>query len=208
MKARVSLALSEKNNAELLADADHIVAEISGNPIFAESPIAAKAEIVRGVAGSLRTTMSAPLSVTHSRELALSREALENQLDALAGLVEEKANDTSLNLAARENIILAAGMKLRMHASPSPRVFSAHCGELPGTAILTASTASHSARAHEWKMAADISQLGDSIRLESTTKAKLEISGLARFKEYAFFHRPIIAGQQAEWEGPIFLTVV
>ena len=206
MKARVSLALKEKNNAELLADADHIVAEIFGNPLFAESPIAAKAEIVRNMAGSLRTTMNAPLSATHSRELELSREGLENQLDVLAALVEDKASDPSLSLSARENIILAAGMKLRAHSNPAPRVFSARCGELPGTAVLTAATSG--AKAHEWKMAADISQLDNRIQLEITTKSKIEISGLARLKEYAFFHRPIIAGQQAEWVGPIFLTVV
>ena len=205
MKVSVALNLSGTNNAQVLVDADHYTTSMTGNAKFAAADVVAQVTATKTAATNLRTAVNAPISDNKTDNIKINRDILDRNLSKLASKVEDIANDPATPDANRVDIVHSAGMTLRSKTLPSKRHFTAVNGEVSGSVVLTAAGG---ASAHEWQYTADIANLGNRQSADTTTTAKTEITDLKRAVEYAFFHKPIIAGEKTDWEGPLFLIVV
>ena len=193
------------NNAEIMAEASHYTAEMNRSGNFAETPAIALIGAVETANAQMQSCINRPSYGAQHQDIAQCRDVLERHLHALVSFVETAANHPSVPDAAREAMVANAGMRLCRHSGSHKRSFSAACGELSGTVCMTAAAG---AVAHEWCYTEDIVHFTGRIAASSTTKGKTVITGLKRLTEYAFFHKPIVVGEETEWEGPIIVAVV
>jgi len=204
MKVQIALGLGSSNNLEVIRNAEHYVANITGNPLFTSPEIVAQVAKVETTKVNLHTEMSSPLSENKADKIKSAREALDRELTKLKSLIENVANDPSTPDSERLSIIHSAGMIEKAQAHHGVHVFTAVNGEISGTVLLTAKGG---ANAHEWQYTNDTVNYTGKIAAKSTTTSYTEIFGLTKTVTYAFFHKAIDSGGKTDWEGPIFVTI-
>lgn len=205
MKVQIVLDLSKRSNAQLMVDADHYTISMTGNTNFAAADIVAEVTAAKAAVVDMRTAVNAVNSDTKTENVRLKRDIVERRLSRLASKVEDVANDPGVMDANRVNIVLSAGMIVKSQASRKKQVFTVVNASISGTVQLTAAGG---ANAHEWQYTTDTINLTNRVSADSSTTARTEIAGLTKGKEYAFFHKSIIAGEKTDWEGPVMLVII
>ncbi len=201
----VSLNLRGKNNAEVLVESAHYTTNMTGNALFNAADIVAAVTNTVTATTNLRTAMNAPISDSKTDNVNAAREALNRNLIILAGKVEAVANNPALLDDQRMGIIHSAGMEAKTQTIAKKRVFTVTNGNVEGSVHIIATGG---ANAHEWQYTQDVVNLTGRVAAPSTTKSSTDIAGLKPATKYAFFHKPIVAGEITDWEGPLFVTVV
>lgn len=205
MKVEVAQGASRKSNLELLAGANHVVTNMTGNPYFASPDIVAQVNATADSATNMENAVNSPLSQTKTDSIKETREILLRNMGILANLVEAIANSNNYSDAQRAGIIHSAGMEVKGKTIRQKQVFSVSQGDQPGSVDLVAEAG---ARSHNWSYTSDIEKNTNRILLETTTGANTTVFGLTKFTTYAFFHQPVKPGVVSEWEGPLLFTVV
>lgn len=203
-KVLVALKMKAKSNSELIENADHYTGIMTGNATFAAADIVAQVTLTKTAITSLRNAINAVISENKTDLINISRDVLERNLTKLAGKVEDLANDPTTPDINRENVVHAAGMELRTRTIPKKRIFTAENTPISGSVVLVAQGG---ANAHEWQYTTDTDNYTNRIAAKTTTGGKVTIPGLSKATEYAFFHKPIKANEELDWEGPVFLVV-
>jgi len=204
MNIQVVLNLSKLSNAQVLVDADHYATSIVGNPYFTSEAMADDIKKLQASIVAFRNELNAPLSETKKDKVLNARDVLDRTLKMVKADVEIRANAPDLSDAERVTIVHSAGMTVKTQIHPQSRVFSVKAGDISGSVLLYAQGG---AVAHEWQYTNDIVNFSNRIPLPTTTTAKTEIDGLSPKTEYAFFHKPVVAGEKTEWENPILFMV-
>ena len=204
MKVQVVLNLRESNNAQILIDADHYTTCMTGNAYFAAQEIVTQVNNTKTAVTALRTAINAPTSDTKTGNIKIARDVLDRNLTRLANKVEDVANDPAVADANRENIVHSAGMNTKTQVHPQKRAFTVNNTDISGTVYLTAQGG---ARAHEWQYTTDVKEFKNRESATTTTKGAIELEGLKRGTEYAFFHKAVVPDTKTEWEGPLLLIV-
>lgn len=204
MKIKIVLYLSDRNNAEILVDADKYVAEMTNNPYFSSSEIVAQIEKTTTATNDLRMSINAPLSENKTQTIKLNRNVVDRCLTKMANMVEDVANDPEVADDKREIIAISSGMSIKNQTRPSKHVFSAKNDLISGSVVLSAAGGN---KANEWQYTTDVVNFTNRISADTTTTSKTKIQGLDVGVKYAFFHKAIVTGGKNDWEGPIFLIV-
>lgn len=204
MKVKIVLNLSSTSNAQVLVDATHYTTNMTGNALFAAADIVAQVAATVTATTNLRNAMNAPLTDVKTDSINAAREALDRNLNILAAKVEAVANSPTLVENQRIGIVHSAGMEVKAQAIPKKRVFSVTIGSTEGSVHLTASGG---ANAHEWQYTSDVDNFTNRVALVTTTRSTIDLSGLKRGSQYAFFHKSIVSGVATDWEGPL-ITIV
>jgi hypothetical protein len=205
MKVKIVLGLQNSSNAEVLVDADHFSADMTGNSHFTAADITAQVTAVKTAVTNMRNAMNEATSDTKTDDIKVARDALDRALRKLANKVEDTANDASVIDANRVNLVHSAGMNVKDQVHPQKRQFAASNTDISGTVLLTAQGG---ANANEWQYTPDIVNYTGRIAVATATKARTEISNLKKGTEYAFFHKAIISGTNTDWEAPVILMVI
>jgi len=204
MKAVISLKLNEMNNADVLVESDKYTTLMTNNPYFKAPEIVAQVTKVKTANTALRTVMSQPMSDTKTSTVLKCRDALNRELTKLKNMVQDAANDPAVLDIDRELIVHSAGMTLKASKPSVQHVFTVKHGKVSGSVVLSAKGG---ANAHEWQYTDDVDTFINREALDTTTIAKITVSGLQRGKEYAFFHKPVVANEKTDWEDPIIFLV-
>ncbi len=204
MKVKIVLNLGSTSNAQVLVDATHYTTNMTDNALFAAADIVAQVAATVTATTNLRNAMNAPLTDVKTDSINAAREALDRNLNILAAKVEAVANSPTLVENQRIGIVHSAGMEVKAQAIPKKRVFSVTIGSTEGSVHLTASGG---ANAHEWQYTSDVDNFTNRVALVTTTRSTIDLSGLKRGSQYAFFHKSIVSGVATDWEGPL-ITIV
>jgi hypothetical protein len=205
-KIVVALYLSETRVAELPLKARNIVAQMTGNKSFPEADFKDRLSDVTTAADDLDNALQLPASNSKADVVQGARITLEVALKALGNEVEAFANRGNLDLEDRLALVHGAGLEVRSYNGRKKRTFAVEQGKVPGSVTCYASA--EDSVAHQWQMAADVTNLENRVELPVTTKSMAEVSGLKAGNEYAFYHKPVKAGVETAWEGPIFVRVI
>lgn len=205
MKIKIVLNLSKRSNAEVLVDADSYTTKMVDNPNFTAPEIKTQITTVQTAAADLRSSMNAPLSETKTDTVRRSRDVLDRSLTKLGNQVKDVANDPNVPDDMRITIAHSAGMAVKTATHPQKHVFEVRNGSTSGSVLLMAEGG---VNANGWQYTTDLVGFTNRISVDPTTSAKVEIPNLEKGVKHAFFHKPIIAGEKTDWEGPIFWVVV
>ncbi len=208
IRFKVALDLAKKSVASLITFATNVVNKCSGNA-FLPVPIVPLASITTAI-NELVTAAAAAidggkLQVTIQQ---VKRIALENLLTATGQYVEFVANDpaNAVPLEQPVEIIESAGMKVKRVHIPSPRVFGAKAGELPGTVKLVAARAKNGT--HEWEYSLNPLDPDSWTGTAPTTKASTTINGLNSVVTYYFRHRAVLKTGLTAWDEPVSAVIL
>lgn len=204
MKPTIVLDLNGINNAQVVIDADHYTTCMTGNPFFSDPDTVAQVTATSNATANMREAVAAPVSEAKTDNIRIARDRLNRSITKLAGKVQSLANDPEISDLVRLEIIHNAGMSEKGQTHRQKNQFTVKNGDISGTVRLTAKGG---VNAHEWQYTTDIANLKDRFASPSTTTAKTEITNLEEATKYAFFHKPIIAGANTDWEGPIYLVI-
>ena len=204
MIVKIVLNLHTKSNAEIIASAGRIIANMTDNPSFTADEIKKQMAIVETQLKKLSTTMSKPVYESKTADTAVIRHFLIRELTILANKVEAIANSSSTPDGERISTVHSAGMEVKSPSIRPKRVFMAVNGPISGSVKLVAEGG---AKANEWQYTTDVVNHTNRVAIQSTTRASTEITGLEK-GTYAFFHKAIYPGKMMDWEGPFILTVV
>jgi len=205
MKANPKLDLANRSHAEVVVDSGNYTTAMTGNSRFSAPAIVAQIAAVISATTALSDALKAPTSDTKTDDINIARAALDYQLDKLAGMVADVANEPTVPDDQRVAIVHSAHMDAQGHNHPQKHTFTVKNTEISGTVHLTAEGGD--AVAHEWEHTYDILTFLNRVHEESTSRADTYVEGLTKKAEVAFFHKPIIAGRKTVWEGPIFLVI-
>jgi hypothetical protein len=205
-KIVVALYLSQLKDTEILGKARTVAARISESKSYPEADFKSRLTDVTAAADELDQALQSSNNDNKADRVQGARIGLELALTALGNEVAALANKGGLDLEDRLALVHGAGLDVRNQGSRSKRFFSVERGDLTGTVNCFAETAG--SVAHEWQYTADVTNLGNRVTVPTTTKSMTQISGLKSGQEHAFFHKPVKAGVETAWEGPIFIMVV
>jgi hypothetical protein len=185
----------------LLATADHIVGQVSGNPYFPnpDPPLATIAASIKDLAMAQAATLARTHGATTTRNE--KRTVLVTQLGQLHGFVQKVA-DASPAIAA--SIIESAGMSVRKAPARKPRAFAAMPGPLPGSVKLVAPRAGKTA-AYEWEFSVDGGKTWQPV--PATLQARTIVTGLVPGATVSFRCRSILRASASDWSLPVTVTV-
>ena len=178
--------------AVVLVDADHIVAQMTGNAFFpsptpALSGVQASIDTLR--AAQLATTNRAPGS-TGARNRALA--ALLRDLHMLRGYVQMIAD---MNPDKAVSIIVSAGFAVKKPADRHKPGFEVRDGRLSGQARLIALSQGKRV-CYRWQISTDGVTFTD---LPMTLAAKTQVEGLEAAKRYWFRFAVVTKNGQGNW---------
>jgi hypothetical protein len=205
-KIVVALYLSQLKDTEILVKARTVAARISESKSYPEADFKSRLTDVTAAADELDQSLQSPTSGSRKDRVQGARIALELALTALGNEVAALANKGGLDLEDRLALVHGAGLDVKSYGTRNKRIFAVERGELAGTVNCFAESAG--TVAHEWQYTADVTTLGNRVAAPITTKSVTQISGLKSGQEHAFFHKPVKAGVETAWEGPIFIMVV
>jgi hypothetical protein len=205
MKVQVVLRLGSFSNEKLVVKGDHYVNCMTGNSYFTAVEIVTQLAKCKTSADNLRDAINLPTSDSKTDKIKTARDSLDRNINVLGGMVEDVANDPAIPDTQRVEIVHSAGMEVKEQTHPGKHIFSATNTKISGRAHLTAEGGANS---HEWQYTTDTTNFTGRIAATTSTTSSIDIDGLKKGTEYAFFHKAIKAGQDTDWEGPIFLMVI
>ncbi|GHN02091.1 hypothetical protein WSM22_35800 [Cytophagales bacterium WSM2-2] len=206
MNVRIVLGLRSKTNAEILVLSKHFTTSMTGNPLFAAADIVTQIGNTVTATTNLANAINAPTSDTRTDNIRSCRDAVDRNLNMLAGKVEAVANNPALLDDQRLTIVHSAGMEVRAQATRNKLVFAVVNGDKPGTLYATAPAGP---AAHKWAITEDTVNFTNRIELRTTVSASTIIEGLKRFTQVAVFHKAVVPDdEEPDWEGPLLITVL
>jgi len=140
-----------------------------------------------------------PTTTKAQRDAALL--VVQNDLRTLKGEVQTLADADPANA---ENIITAAGMKVKKQGAINKQDFTVKDGEISGSALLIAKGIEEARGAHDWQRSND-GLVWTS--LTPTLSATTVESGLTRGSIVKFRHRNILKDGPGDWSQPEELVV-
>ena len=140
-----------------------------------------------------------PTTTKAQRDAALL--VVQNDLRGLKADVQTLADATPANA---ENIITAAGMKVKKQGAINKQDFTVKDGEVSGSATLIAKGIDAARGAHDWAKSDDGINWSS---LTPTLAATTVVSGLTRGTIVKFRHRAILKDGPADWSQPEELVV-
>lgn len=195
----IVLDLNDKSNAVVLLEGGYYVTCLTNNPNFDAEDIVALVLVVKGSLTALLNACNAAVSETKQTTIDSCRYAVDRHLNNLAGKLEGVINAPGLSDEERLDMLASTGMNAKNHAHTQKHKFTAKCTGLGKVHL----TAQGMANAHEWQYTKDTINFTNRIPAKSTTTSYTDIEGLENKKEYAFFHKAIIAKVDTNWEAPI-----
>jgi hypothetical protein len=205
MHIQIVLKQKRQSNLTAICNAEQYISSITGNPLFSSAEIVAQLAKVVTALNSIHTEITSANAGKKAAKISAARDTLNREVKYLKDLVQGVANKPETPDAERLTIVESAGMSDRAHATRSAGIFRAIQGTVSGTIILLARGG---AKANEWQYTTDIKSFTGRIALETTTRAMLEVPNLPVNTTIACFHKPIIAGVKADWEGPVIIMVL
>ena len=204
MKPRIVLDLNGINNSEVVIDAEHYTTCMTGNPLFKGDDIVEVVNSTKTATTNLRTAINAPITEAKNDNVRIARDVLDRCLTRLASKVEDLANDSEISDLVRLDIIHSAGMVEKGQTRRQKNQFTVKNSDISGTVNLTAPGG---AKAHEWQYTTDTTNFTGRTAATTTTTARTKITNLKQATKYAFFHKPIVAGAETDWDGPVFQVI-
>ena len=202
---KVKLGLGETSNSNAVVKGNYWVGRMTGNALFLAALIVAQILKVKNATTDLVNALSAPKSENKADDIEKARLAWDREVKILASMVEDVANDSSVDDADRVGIVLSAGMQVMEFAGHQDQHFYAKCGPLTGSAIVYAKGG---APANMWTYTYDIENFTNRTEVQGSTAAHYLFTGLNVDKKCAFFHKEITSDGLSNWEGPDIITIL
>jgi hypothetical protein len=204
MKIVIVLFLSERTDPEILVDTNHYAVSMGASSYFSGADFVAQIAATVEAAGNLQTAMNAPWSEGKTADVQVARNALDYQLNKLASMVENKANDPTQPDDVRIEIAKASGMKRKDQYIPQIHKFTVKNTENSG---VVRCTAEGDANAHLYEYTFDLVNYANRVRGKESTNSTVEFTVSEVGRKTAFFHKAIKPNEEPDWEGPLFLIV-
>ncbi len=195
----IVLELDKKSNAQVLLDGGYYVVCLTDNPNYSAADIIALLLLIKSALTTMLNACNAAVSETKQSDIDIARDTVERYLKMMAGKVEGVVNAPGLTDEQRIQKLDSSGMHSKNHPHTQRHKFTVKCTALGKVHL----TAQGMANAHEWQYTKDVLNFTNRIPAKSTTTSYTDIEGLENKKEYAFFHKAIIAKQDTDWEAPI-----
>jgi hypothetical protein len=198
----VALLVSKKPIATLIADVRHYVQSMTGNVHF-PTPNPALS-VVTAANNTLETSYDAAQLKTKgfAQKRNADLKALKIQLNLLAAYVVSIANQDPNNA---ENIILSAGMALKKHTPPQPKVFTVKQGKLSGSVNLDSKAQKRAF--YIYQMTTDITNPASWVTIYNGTKVRFTKTGLAVGSHPYFRVAVVTVTGQGDFSLPVGIVV-
>ncbi|HXC05766.1 MAG TPA: hypothetical protein VNZ86_13485 [Bacteroidia bacterium] len=201
-KKLAALYLSKLTPPQVVALAEHCVAQMTGNAHFpapnpALSTVTAQATALSNAYNVSQTRARGTVGAMH-----VELKKLDVLLKLLAAYVESIANADPLNA---EIIIQSAGMIVKKPAARAPKTFTAIPGKLKGQVILNTKAAKQSA--YIYQITTDPNTGNSWTTVYSGTKVKFIVTGLTSATHQYFRVAYNTKGVQGNWSDPAQVLV-
>ena len=120
---KVKLGLGETSNSNAVVKGNYWVGRMTGNALFLAALIVAQILKVKNATTDLVNALSAPKSENKADDIEKARLAWDREVKILASMVEDVANDSSVDDADRVGIVLSAGMQVMEFAGHQDQHF-------------------------------------------------------------------------------------